>query len=95
MDAQVLALLMGSALTLDFIGTEVIGGLSIAGTNIGPGSYSVAQLQALATGTGVIFGGDSSAILQVAPVPEPSTVVLLLVALGAGVARRTRRLGCL
>jgi autotransporter-associated beta strand protein len=90
-DAQVLALLSGSMLSLDYIGTEIIGGLSIAGTNVAPGSYSVAQLQALAAGTGVTFGGDSLALLQVSPVPEPSTVILVLGALAVGVAWRLRR----
>lgn len=92
-DAQVLALLAGSTLSLNFSGTEIIGGLSIAGTNIGPGSYSIAQLQALATGTGVTFLGDSSSVLQVSPVPEPSTIALVLAALGAGAAWRFRRSG--
>lgn len=90
-DAQVLALLAGSTLSLDYAGTEIIGGLSIAGSIIAPGAYSVAQLQALATGTGVTFGGDSSAILQIAPVPEPSIIALVLGGLGAGVALRLRR----
>jgi autotransporter-associated beta strand protein len=92
-DAQVLELLTGSSLSLNFAGIEIIGGLSIAGTNIGPGSYSLAQLQSLATGTGVTFVGDSSSVLQVAPVPEPSTIALVLAALGAGAAWRLRGAG--
>ena len=65
---------------LNYTGTEVVGGLIVAGSAVGPGTYSSSDFSEL-LGTGTIT-----------VVPEPATIAMMI--LGAGLlagAQRFRR----
>jgi autotransporter-associated beta strand protein len=85
-----LNLVTGSIVDLDFAGVETIGFLAINGTLLGTDNYTLAELQALSGG--VTFLGNSDASFEVTNVvPEPGTVGLLLLGLGAVVFAVRRR----
>ena len=70
-DLAMLVLENNSVLNLDFTGNDIVGGIIIDGVNIGPGTFTSSQLEALGLGTVSGTGG-----LTVIPKSPPSVLLL-------------------
>ena len=70
-DLAMLVLENNSVLNLDFTGNDIVGGIMIDGVNIGPGTFTSSQLEALGLGTVSGTGG-----LTVIPKSPPSVLLL-------------------
>jgi autotransporter-associated beta strand protein len=88
-DAIVLSLVDGATLNLNFADVETVGALSLNGIFAPAGTYTVAQLGALAGAGTISFTGTGS--LTIAPVPEPGVFGLLGLGLAGVLFLRRRR----
>jgi len=79
-----LTLASGSSYELNFADTMTIAALTVSGNSVGPGTYSVSDLNN--NTTGVTFTGTGS----IEVIPEPSAFALILLALGALFVLRRR-----
>ena len=82
-DLAMLILGTNSVLNLNFSGSDTVGGIIIDGVNIGHGTFTSAQLDAL--GLGTVTGTGSMTVI-----PEPATIGML--GLGALVTLLVRRM---
>jgi autotransporter-associated beta strand protein len=88
-DTIVLSLATGTTLDLGFAsGSETIFALVLNGSNVTPGTYTDAQLNAL--GTGVSFTSLGGTLTVTSAVPEPGVVVLLVAGLAVVMLIRRR-----
>lgn len=88
----ILALDGGSSINLDFSGTETIGSLVLNGNIIETGTYDLDALKDLGTTYNVSFTGldATSGFVVTTAVPEPSTVALAALGIGALLFLRRR-----
>jgi autotransporter-associated beta strand protein len=82
-DSIVLSLASGTTLGLDFAsGSETVFALVLNGTNVTPGTYTSAELNALASGVTFTSLSDTNTLTVTSAVPEPGTVALLVLGVG-------------